>query len=201
EEIAQIALLVATLGDIAKHGEKIVGLEVTGNAEYLPLRGRPLRQLIERLGKELDRGGEADLVFGGEIALGEVCAVEIGDGAVAPDVELQNIEVRAHVIDDVRAGKVDQVHFLAIRAAPELPHHGQALARLGGILEIVGKLEQAFQVPRLPVKAVLGENRRLGASARAERHRGRAAEKELPSCRHTVTGSLPGRDLFVNCSR
>ena len=120
-----------------RNTERKSGPEVAGMRKTAPVR-RSWGQLTGGLGKELDRRREAHR-YSGEPLLGEVLAVEIGHAAVAADVELQDLEAALHEIGDVRTREIGKVHFLAIGAAAQLPHDRQALARLAGGVEVVGR--------------------------------------------------------------
>ena len=70
----------------------------------------------------------------------------------------ENFEIRLDVVLDVWAREIDQMRFLAIGATAQLPHDGEALARVGRALQIVRELKEALQKPRLAVKAVVGQH-------------------------------------------
>ena len=64
-----------------------------------------------------------------------------------------------------RLREIDEMRFLAIGAAFELPHDHKALALLARAFEIVGKVEKALQEPGLLIEPVVGQDRLLGARA------------------------------------
>src|SRR5262249_52947152 len=90
--------------------------------------------------------------------LRELLAVEVGHLAGADDVELQDLEALPNVVCDLRLGEIDEMRLLAIGAAAQLPHDGEALALLGAGREIVGQLEEAFEKPGLALDAVVGQD-------------------------------------------
>ncbi len=82
--------------------------------------------------------------------------------------------------------KLTRCVSLQYGAAAQLPHHGKALAGLRGAVEIVVKLEEAFEEPRLPEQPVVGQDRRGARGRRQPKSRAdsRASNKNIPPRDH-----------------
>src|SRR6266852_437986 len=89
--------------------------------------------------EELECRRIADAVFSRDLLFRQLIAVEVGHLARADDVELQDLEIRAHELGDVAAGEIDEMGLPAVRAAPELPHHGEPLSLPGRLVEVVAQ--------------------------------------------------------------
>ena len=89
--------------------------------------------------------------------LRQLLAVEIRHLARADDVELQDLEALLDESLDLGLGEIDQVGFLAIGTAAQLPHDGERLFFSLAAVEIVGQLEEALEEPGLGIEAVVGQ--------------------------------------------
>ena len=141
---------------------KCFGLEVAlRRAPPRASRGLLGASPAEPSGKNWNVGVKRTPYFCASCFLGQLLAVEIGDLARADDIELQ--QMSNPLLDDsldLGPGEIDQVHLLAIGAAAQLPHDGEALALRGGRFEVVAELEQALEKPGLVIEAVVAQGRR-----------------------------------------
>ena len=206
-EVDKAFVLVSPLAHIAEHGEEIVRPEIAGNARHLALRRRLLFQAVERVREELEGRREAHTVFGGELLLRQFLAVEIRHLTRTDDVELQHLEIRLHIVGNPRLREIDEMRFLAIRAAAQLPHDRKTLPGLARAVEIVRQFEEAFEEPRFLVEPVVGQDRPLGGNGRrdAQRNgrrqagqRGSARQSRRQKCSPIQHGRLcPVRALVI----
>ena len=169
------------------------GLEVARYAQHLGGLAVPARDLFQAFGKELQGRREDDAVLAGQFLLGQGLAVEVGDLAGAPQVQLHDVEIGFDVVDDLGNPQVDFVHGLAVGAAPLLPEDNQPLAARRRFRKIFRKVEEALQEPVLLVRTVVAYFRRrqpvpLG-QRRAASHDDAEGDNEAipqPSVQHGV---------------
>src|SRR5690606_26174788 len=151
-------IAIGLLAHETKHREEIIGPQIARRARHFPFLRLAMLERGGLLIKELEGRREADAIFRGKVLLGQFLAVEILDLARTDDVELQDNEVAFDIVADVVASEIDEVRFLAVRAASKLPHHDKALAGLLRLVEILGQFEKALQKPRLLVEAIIGQD-------------------------------------------
>ena len=103
-------------------------LEIAGHAHVLGIHALLAGDLRNGGREKLDGRCEHDAVLARQFLLGDLLAVEIGDLAVTPHVELDDVEMLFDIVGDLRLGEIDPVGFAAIGAAALLPDDGEPLA-------------------------------------------------------------------------
>jgi glutamine amidotransferase len=177
--IAKTFRLVALLAHEAEQREEIIRAQIAGRARDLTLLRLLLGKAGRGLGEELEGRRETHAIFRRQRFFRNFLAVEVRHLARSDDVELQHLEIALHVFLDVGTREVHQMRFLTVGAAAQLPHDGETLGHRGRALQVVTKLEEAFEEPRLPVEPVIGQGR-AGARRRREAHRRHSADHCAP---------------------
>src|SRR4029450_10080331 len=170
--VAKAFALIGFLAHVAKHRKEIVRAHIAGGAGDFAFRRRHAFQRRGRLREELKRRRKAHAIFCSQFLFRELGPVKIGDLARSNDIELQHFKVGLYIIRYSRLREIDQVRFLAIWTAPQLPHDHKALTRLARSLKILGKVKKAFQKPGLLVEPIVGQNRLVRARAEGDQRTG-----------------------------
>src|SRR5262245_18713360 len=131
------------------------------------------REAGEVVLEEHDGGREDHAPALGQRPLLQHRAVEVGDLARAPQVELHDGEILAQVVVDVFLRQHLGVQLDAVGAAALLEDDGKALARRLGLREVVLEVEEGKLEPALVIEAVglqcRLDARRYGADRRRQR--------------------------------
>src|SRR6185503_10424671 len=161
------------LVELQPHPHEQVVEGVLAVAERQPLdRLYPPAPLAIKAGQvvleEHDGGGENHAPALGQHLLGHPGAVEIGDLARTPQVELDDTEVLAQVVVDVLERQDLGVELGAVGAAALLEYDREALALGPGLVEVLAQVEEGELEPALAVQPLLLMPRRHARSLRAD---------------------------------
>src|SRR5215475_3143113 len=136
------------------------GLELTP-----PLPLEPRQVVLQ----EHDGGREDHAPALGQCALGQYRAIEVRHLARAPQVELHDREILAHVVVDISSRQHVVVQARAIDTAALFEQHRQPLAGCFGVRKILSEIKESELEPALTVKPVVGQHGRHARHGRPGR--------------------------------